>query len=127
MILRPGEKTVTKRNAKCVEGIAQETTGGISRAYQDYTVKVKGILYLTNQRLLFEFKEGFVFKKKGTSLDLPLSQIYGVHVENRFLSRKLVVETKDIDGSIRRNGFEMDNPNEFDSAIGKTLKDIKTR
>jgi len=124
VILRDREKILEKRIAKCVEGIAQETVGGISRVYQDHTVKVKGLLFLTNQRLLFEFTEGFIFKKKGTSLDIPLNQIYGVHVENRFLTKKLVVETKGSEGSIKRNGFEMNSPNKFASAISKTLKEI---
>ena len=79
-VLGKEEVVVLEREAKYEGG------GGIK-----IPGRKKGVLILTNKRIIFEYAQGLFSKKIFTPLNEPISKIINVHSEG-VISKKLVIE-----------------------------------
>jgi len=72
----------------------------------------KGTLYLTNRRLAFVYeKRGFVFKSRGTPVNLPLEAISEISIIGAGPFKKISIHTqKDKVAGLPRYEFKVRNP-----------------
>jgi len=101
-----------------------------------YTGKAKynrttGILYLTNQRLMFEYEQGHVSKKTYVSLDLPLPSIQNATTEKPVISfgtmGKLVITTANSAAGFGLNRIEISTDSPSDVWVSKIAEVASSR
>lgn len=79
----------------------------------------KGTLYLTNRRLAFAYeKRGFVFKSKGTPVNLPLEAISEISIIGAGPFKKIAIHIhKDKVTGLPRYEFKVRNPESWKIGI----------
>jgi hypothetical protein len=96
--------------------ILDKNEGILSQAPAKYLGKT-GILYLTNNRLFFEYMEGLITKKKYRAIEISLEDIISTKAEVGF-QKKLLIRAKSRAGFIE---FLVNKPDFWEYQIGLHL------
>jgi len=84
--------------------------------------KKKGTLFLTRKRVIFEYVEGILSKKKMLGMNLPISKIRNVYAEGT-ISKKLVIEFERKDETIGKVKFKVNGVSEWVKEIHMLVTD----
>jgi len=89
----------------------------------------KGTLYLTNRRLAFVYeKRGFLFKSKGTPVNLPLEAISEIAIIGAGPFKKISIHIqKDKVAGLPRYEFKVRNPNGWKIKIESACSEVATK
>jgi hypothetical protein len=89
----------------------------------------KGTLYLTDRRLAFVYeKRGFVFKSKGTPVNLPLEAILEIAIIGAGPFKKISIHTqKDKVAGLPRYEFKVRNPESWKIKIESACTEAVTK